>query len=85
FYMASTNPEAFRNFVFDSTFLKRFQVDPETERKILEDDLALTDFAFSWLKSILFGDQEVKVRPDAIEALKQKRSTQTDPGPEGQK
>ncbi|MBF0108474.1 MAG: YkgJ family cysteine cluster protein [Magnetococcales bacterium] len=74
FYMASTNPDAFRRFVFDSSFLKRFEVDPETERSIREDDLALTDFAFSWLKSVLFGDDAVKVKPDAIQELKKKKN-----------
>ncbi|MBF0416463.1 MAG: YkgJ family cysteine cluster protein [Magnetococcales bacterium] len=74
FYMASTNPDAFRRFVFDSSFLKRFQVDPDTERKIREDDQALTEFAFAWLKSILFGDQEVKVRPDAMNELKKRKA-----------
>lgn len=70
FYMASTNPEKFREFVFNSSFLKRYQVDEETAARIREDDVALTEFAFSWLKSALFGDREVKVRPEAIEALK---------------
>ncbi|MBF0133354.1 MAG: YkgJ family cysteine cluster protein [Magnetococcales bacterium] len=74
FYMASTNPDVFRRFVFDSSFLKRFHVDEETERLIRTDDLALTDFAFAWLKSVLFGDKEVQVRPDAFVELKGRRA-----------
>ncbi|HIJ85841.1 MAG: YkgJ family cysteine cluster protein [Magnetococcales bacterium] len=77
FYMASTNPDVFRRFVFDSSFLKKFHVDPETERLIREDDQALTDFAFSWLKSILFGDAEVKVKPTAVAELKERRANKT--------
>ncbi|MBF0349051.1 MAG: YkgJ family cysteine cluster protein [Magnetococcales bacterium] len=79
FYMASTNPEAFRRFVFDSSFLKRFEVDQETERLIREDDQAMTEFAFSWLKSVLFGDDEVKVKPSAFTNLKERKSGKTSP------
>ena len=75
FYMASTNPDKFRQFVFDSSFLKRYQVEEETIAKIRDDDVAMTEFAFSWLKSALFGDQEVKLRPDATEVMKNRKST----------
>ncbi len=74
FYMISTNPEATRRFLFDSTFLKRYQVDAETERKVREDDLALTEFAISWLKSVLFGDPFAPVRPEAFSELKQRHA-----------
>lgn len=77
FYMASTNPDAFRRFVFDSSFLNRFHVDPETEEKIRANDEALTNFAFSWLKSVLFGDSDVKVKPAAISELKVKKTVQS--------
>ncbi|MBF0160364.1 MAG: YkgJ family cysteine cluster protein [Magnetococcales bacterium] len=71
-YMASTNPDEFRRFVFDSTFLKRYQVDPELEQCIRDDDVALTEFAFAWLKSVLFGDTFVLPKPEAIAELKQR-------------
>ncbi|MBF0175631.1 MAG: YkgJ family cysteine cluster protein [Magnetococcales bacterium] len=74
FYMASTNPEAMRRFLFDSSFLQRYQVDAATEEKIRHDDLALTDFALNWMKSVLFGDSFVPVRPEVFEDLKQRRS-----------
>jgi hypothetical protein len=70
FYMASTNPEKFRQFVFNSSFLQRYEVDAETAARIQNDDEAITEFALSWLKSVLFGDAEVKVKPEAIQALK---------------
>lgn len=75
FYMASTNPDKFRQFVFDSSFLKRYEIDEETIANIRDDDVAMTEFAFSWLKSALFGDQEVKLRPDAIEVMQDRKKT----------
>lgn len=74
FYMASTNPEAFRHFVFDSSFLKRYQVDAETEARILADDEALIAFAFRWLKGALFGSRDgLAVRQEAMADLKQRQ------------
>ncbi|MEO5378299.1 MAG: YkgJ family cysteine cluster protein [Magnetococcus sp. DMHC-6] len=74
FYMATTNPEAFRRFVFDSSFMKRYEVDSQTEALIRDNDEAMIDFAFSWLKSVLFGDKIIQVRADAWQEL-QKRKT----------
>ncbi|WP_130472324.1 YkgJ family cysteine cluster protein [Candidatus Magnetaquicoccus inordinatus] len=70
FYMASTNPEKFREFVFQSSFLQRYHVDEAQLQQLRTDDEALIDFALSWLKSVLFGDQDVRVKPDAIAAYK---------------
>jgi Fe-S-cluster containining protein len=54
FFMVSYNIDKFRRFVFESTFLERFDVDDETLAKIREDDEALLDFGVTWLKDILF-------------------------------
>ncbi|MBF0153456.1 MAG: YkgJ family cysteine cluster protein [Magnetococcales bacterium] len=74
FYMASTNPEATRQFLFDSSFMKRYQVDAQTEEQIKHDDLALTEFALAWLKSVLFGDPFVPVRPEVFAEMRQRRA-----------
>ncbi|NGZ07025.1 MAG: YkgJ family cysteine cluster protein [Magnetococcales bacterium] len=63
FYMACTNPEEFRRFVFESTFLQRFDIPEETIEQIRNDDEAMLEFAFDWLKSILFGDKKMAVKP----------------------
>jgi len=60
FFMVSTNPERFRDFIFNSKFLEVFEVDEETLKKIKEDDLALLQFGFKWLKSVLFGEKHVQ-------------------------
>ncbi|MBW1866057.1 MAG: YkgJ family cysteine cluster protein [Deltaproteobacteria bacterium] len=49
FFMISYNIDKFRQFVFESSFLERFDVD---EKK--EDDVALLNFGIDWLKEILF-------------------------------
>jgi len=54
FFMISYNIDKFRQFVFESSFLERFDVDEKTLEKIKEDDVALLNFGIDWLKEILF-------------------------------
>lgn len=62
FFMASYNIDKFKRFVFESTFLDRYAVDPDTAEKIKTDEIALLDFGMKWLKFVLFkmGDFELK-------------------------
>ena len=56
-FMALYNLDKFREFVFNSTFLDRFEVEPERIKRIKEDELALLKFAFDWTKFGLFGEK----------------------------
>ncbi|MFO7653608.1 MAG: YkgJ family cysteine cluster protein [Candidatus Krumholzibacteriia bacterium] len=66
FYMACYDLDSFRRFVFRSTFLKRFDLEPDLIERIRDDDEELLRFAFRWLKLALFGEPTVKIRPDAM-------------------
>ena len=55
FYMVSTNMEKFKSYVFESRFLQTYIVSEETQKKILEDDVALMQFGFEYLKHAIFG------------------------------
>jgi hypothetical protein len=53
--------------VFESTFLRRFEVDEETVERIRTDDVELMKFGFRWVRYSLLGDGDLMtVRPDAI-------------------
>lgn len=54
FFMVSYDLDSFREFVFQSTFLKRFPADEQTLDRIKADDLELLKFGLQWLKDILF-------------------------------
>lgn len=56
-FMALYNVDKFRDFVFKSTFLDRFDVDKERIEKIKQSDIELLKFAFDWLKFGLFGQK----------------------------
>ena len=68
FFMASTDLEQFHSFVFDSSFLKAYEVDPEELDRIREDDEEMLLFSYRVLASMLFGTNDVTVRPDVLKA-----------------
>lgn len=66
FFMASTDTDKFRDFVFNSSFLDTYEVDQETLDKIKEDDVEMMLFSFRYLASALFGTQDVKIKEEKI-------------------
>jgi hypothetical protein len=64
FFTACYDLDRFRAFVFESTFLDRFELDAETAERIKEDDEALLRFAFRWLRFALFGEPVLTVRTE---------------------
>ena len=67
FYTACYDLDRFRRFVFDSSFLDQFKIDPETVEAIRRDDVALMKFAFEWLRFSLFKEPLIEVRKEALE------------------
>ncbi|MGB5156925.1 YkgJ family cysteine cluster protein [Desulfobacterium sp. N47] len=61
FFTACYDVDKFRRFIFESSFLTRYKVDNETVEKIKKDDIALLEFAFGWLDTILFKNEQFKV------------------------
>ncbi len=64
-FMALYNLDKFREFVFQSSFLERFQLEKDVVETIKADDEALLKFAFDWLNFGLFGQKLFWVKPDA--------------------
>lgn len=67
-FMALYNLDRFRDFVFSSTFLERFEVEPARIEKIKRKDDELLKFAFDWIKFGIFGQILFKVKPEAAES-----------------
>jgi Fe-S-cluster containining protein len=63
FFTASYDLDKFRAFVFESTFLERFELEADLVEELREDDAALMRFGFRWLRFALFGEPNIKVRP----------------------
>ncbi len=65
FFMVSYNLDKFRSFVFESSFLQRYEVDEPTLEAIKDDEIALLKFGLNWLKWLLFKEGDFKTRPGA--------------------
>lgn len=72
FFRACYNIDKFREFVFESSFFDKFEVDNKTKARIREDDVELLLFGYSWLKFALFGEKTLKVKGEVLEAKKKK-------------
>ena len=54
-FMATYNLDRFREFVFKSSFLKRYKVQTKRLHQIEKDDVALLNFGFEWVKLFVWG------------------------------
>jgi len=68
FFMASTDLDHFRRFVFESSFLDTYVIDDETLEKIKDDDIELMFFSFKYLANTLFGAEGMKIKSEKIMA-----------------
>jgi len=64
--MACYDLDRFRRFVFESSFLDRFDVEPDEAKQIRSDDTALFQFAMRWLEYGLIGQQGLNVKPEVL-------------------
>jgi len=71
FFTASYDLDRFRRFVFESSFLTLYDIDPEEVERIRTDELALLNFSFRWLNWLLFKDGEFKMN-ESVAAARQR-------------
>jgi len=62
-YMACYDLDRFEEFVFESTFLERFDVPEERLNKMKSDKLELLKFGFDWIKFGLFAEKTLSLKP----------------------
>ena len=64
FFMVCYNIDKFREFVFNSTFLERYNFPDKKIKAIKDDDVKLLQFGFEWLNASFFqtGKEEFKVK-----------------------
>ena len=64
-YMACYDLDNFKRFVFESTFLERFELEDKYIEKMRNDDIELLNFSFIWLRYALFAEPTMTVRESA--------------------
>lgn len=65
FFTAAYDLDSFRSFIFETTFLQRFELDAGLVEQLRSDDEALLEFAWRWLRFALFAEPTLTVRPSA--------------------
>lgn len=66
FFMASYNIDKFREFVFKSSFLNRYDINHTAVENIRSDEIALLQFGMKWLKWLLFKQGSFKIRETPV-------------------
>ena len=66
FFMATTDIDAFRMFVFNSTFLDKYEITPESREELAMNDEALLKLAFDWLRHVMFNEPTIGLREHVL-------------------
>ncbi len=76
FFMVSTDVERLRKFVFESSFLERYQIPAEAVEMVRGSDEALICLGLDWLKNVLFHEPTVELRPEVLQEAIAKARTE---------
>ena len=67
FFMACYDMDRFREFVRSEGFSTTYEVDQETLDKLMEDDLELLAFGDRMIRQIMYGEESIALKGDALE------------------
>lgn len=73
FFMASFNLDMFRRFVLSENFKRNYQLPDNLYTTVAQDDLALMEFSFQFLRQVLFGERSIEESEGAWEQRLQSR------------
>ncbi|MDP2792967.1 MAG: YkgJ family cysteine cluster protein [Sulfurisoma sp.] len=68
FFMACYDVDTFHSFVESEAFAKLFTMTDDERTLILADDVELMQFAFRFLRQVLFGEQSIALNEEAAKA-----------------
>lgn len=76
FFMATTDVDAFRRFVFETRFLELYEIDAEAVEFLKTDDEALLQLGFDWMKTVLFNEPTLALKEHVLQdAIARARGT----------
>lgn len=67
FFTTCYDIDQFKEFVFQSSFLKLYQIDEKTINKIKDNEVALLEFGFRWMKWVLYKIGDFMTNPEAVQ------------------
>ncbi len=73
FFLACYDLDNFRRFVLSPQFQENYVLDPELKEHLERDDEALLEFAYRFLRQVLFGEKTLREREGAWERRVEQR------------
>lgn len=73
FFMASYDVDRFREFVKSEGFNSTYDIDRETMDKLLVDDIALMEFGDRMIRQIMYAENTIPMKEDALETHQERR------------
>ena len=67
FFMACYDVDRFREFVFSSSFTNLFELKQDEKDLFATDDIALMQFAFRFLRQVMFGEESISLNAEAAQ------------------
>lgn len=67
FFMACYDLDRFREFVSSGPFNETYDLSDELKQQIFSDETELMQFGFRFLRQVMFGEESIPVRTDALE------------------
>jgi hypothetical protein len=67
FFMACYDLDRFREFVSSGPFNETYELPDELKQQILGDETELMQFGFRFLRQVMFGEESIPMRADALE------------------
>lgn len=67
FFMVSTDVEGFRQFVLSSKFLETYDIDDEKVELVRQNDEALLQLGFDWLKNVMFNEKTLTMKETVLQ------------------
>jgi Fe-S-cluster containining protein len=73
FFMASYDLDRFKRFIASPAFAKVYLLEQAEKETILNDDIALMEFSYRFLRHVLFGETSIKMEDNAYETRYEER------------
>jgi len=67
FFMASYDLDRLREFIRSEGFSSTYDVDPQTMERLLGDDIALMEFGDRMIRQIMYAEETIPMKTDALE------------------
>ena len=80
FFMVSSDVERLRKFVFESSFLQRYEIPEEALEVVRTSDEALICLGLEWMKGVLFHEPVIEIRQAVLQEAIGKARSETGAG-----